>query len=41
MINLKPSVVVILAGTNEIAGNMDPSTFEKIDDIIIRMTQFE
>jgi len=38
-INLKPSVVVILAETNDIAGNLNPSTLEMIDDNIIPIAQ--
>jgi len=36
-INLKPKVVVILAGTNDIAGNTGPSTLEMIEDNIASM----
>ena len=32
VVALKPSVVVILAGTNDIAGNTGPSTIEMIED---------
>jgi lysophospholipase L1-like esterase len=32
VIDLKPKVVVILAGTNDIAGNTGPSTLEMIED---------
>jgi lysophospholipase L1-like esterase len=39
VIRLKPAVVVILAGTNDIAGNTGPSTLEMIEDNIISMTQ--
>jgi len=39
VINLKPAVVVILAGTNDIAGNTGPSTPEMIMDNIISMTE--
>ncbi len=39
VINLKPKVVVILAGTNDIAGNTGPSTLEMIEDNIISMAQ--
>lgn len=39
VINLKPAVVVILAGTNDIAGNMGTSTLEMIEDNILSMTQ--
>jgi lysophospholipase L1-like esterase len=37
VINLKPKVVVILAGTNDIAGNTGPSTLEMIEDNIESM----
>jgi lysophospholipase L1-like esterase len=37
VVNLKPVVVVILAGTNDIAGNTGPSTLEMIMDNIISM----
>src|SRR5512132_1239549 len=39
VIALKPSVVVILAGTNDIAGNTGPSTLEMIEDNIVSMTE--
>lgn len=39
VIKLKPAVVVILAGTNDIAGNTGPSTLEMIEDNIISMAQ--
>jgi len=39
VINLKPAVVVILAGTNDIAGNTGPSTLEMIADNIISMAE--
>ncbi|MCP5061270.1 MAG: acylhydrolase [Ignavibacteriae bacterium] len=39
VINLKPKVVVILAGTNDIAGNTGPSTFEMIMNNIISMVE--
>ncbi len=39
VIKLKPSVVVILAGTNDIAGNTGPSTLEMIEDNIVSMAQ--
>ncbi|HEX4486454.1 MAG TPA: SGNH/GDSL hydrolase family protein [Terriglobales bacterium] len=32
VVNLKPKVVVILAGTNDIAGNTGPMTVEQIED---------
>jgi lysophospholipase L1-like esterase len=37
VINLKPKVVVILAGTNDIAGNTGPSTIEMIEDNLASM----
>ncbi len=37
IIALKPKVVVILAGTNDIAGNTGPSTLEMIEDNIESM----
>ena len=39
VINLKPKVVVILGGTNDIAGNTGPSTLEMIKDNIVSMTE--
>lgn len=39
VIDLKPSVVVILAGTNDIAGNTGPSTVEMIMDNIKSMAE--
>ena len=39
VINLKPVVVTILAGTNDIAGNTGPSTLEMITDNIFSMTE--
>ncbi len=39
VIKLKPAVVVVLAGTNDIAGNNGPATPEMIMDNIISMTQ--
>lgn len=38
VVALKPAVVVILAGTNDIAGNTGPSTNEMIQDNIAVMT---
>ena len=38
-INLKPSVIVILAGINDIAGNTGPSTLEMIEDNLASMTE--
>ena len=37
VINLKPKAVVILAGTNDIAGNTGPSTLEMIEDNLASM----
>src|SRR5665811_2601203 len=37
VVDLKPKVVVILAGTNDIAGNTGPSTLEMIEDNIASM----
>ena len=39
VIALQPKVVVILAGTNDIAGNTGPSTLEMIEDNIASMTE--
>ena len=39
VINLKPKVVVILGGTNDIAGNTGPSTLEMIKDNIVSMAK--
>jgi lysophospholipase L1-like esterase len=39
VIALKPKVVVILAGTNDIAGNTGPSTIEMIEDNIASMAE--
>ncbi len=39
VIDLKPAVVVILAGTNDIAGNTGPTTLEQIMDNIISMAE--
>jgi acetyl esterase/lipase/lysophospholipase L1-like esterase len=39
VIKLKPAVVVILAGTNDIAGNTGPITLEQIFDNIVAMAQ--
>jgi len=39
VINLKPAVVVILAGTNDIAGNTGPMTLQQTVDNIISMAQ--
>jgi lysophospholipase L1-like esterase len=39
VVNLEPKVVVILAGTNDIAGNTGPSTLEMIEDNIASMVE--
>ncbi len=39
VVHLHPSAVVILAGTNDIAGNTGPSTPEMIEDNLTSMTQ--
>ena len=39
VIKLKPAVVVILGGTNDIAGNTGPSTLEMIADNIFSMAE--
>ncbi len=39
VINLKPKIVVILAGTNDIAGNTGPSSLQMIMDNIISMSE--
>ena len=39
VINLKPAVVVVLAGANDIAGNTGPSTLEMIADNIYSMAE--
>ena len=39
VVALKPKVVVILAGTNDIAGNTGPSTIEMIEDNLAGMTE--
>lgn len=39
VVALHPAVVVILAGTNDIAGNTGPSTLEMIEDNLASMTQ--
>ena len=38
-INLKPAVIVILAGINDIAGNTGPSTLEMIEDNLASMVE--
>jgi len=39
VIALKPKVVVVLAGTNDIAGNTGPSTIEMIEDNLASMAE--
>ena len=39
VIVLRPSVVVILAGTNDLAGNTGPMTLEAIEDNLISMAE--
>jgi lysophospholipase L1-like esterase len=39
VVALQPKVVVILAGTNDIAGNTGPSTLEMIEDNLMAMTE--
>jgi lysophospholipase L1-like esterase len=39
VIDLKPTIVVILAGTNDIAGNTGPSTIEMIEDNLASMAE--
>lgn len=39
VVNLKPAVVVILTGVNDIAGNTGPSTLEMITDNIFSMAE--
>lgn len=39
VIDLKPKVVVILAGTNDIAGNTGPTTLEAIEENFASMAQ--
>jgi lysophospholipase L1-like esterase len=39
VVALKPKVVVILAGTNDIAGNTGPSSLEMIEDNLASMTE--
>ena len=39
VVSLAPAVVVILAGTNDIAGNTGPSTLEMIEDNIASMAE--
>lgn len=37
VVNLKPAAVVILAGTNDIAGNTGPMTLEQVEDNLASM----
>jgi len=39
VIELKPKVVVILAGTNDLAGNSGPTTLEAIEDNLVSMAE--
>jgi lysophospholipase L1-like esterase len=39
VVDLKPKVVVILAGTNDIAGNTGPMTLEQIEDNLASMSE--
>lgn len=39
VVDLRPAVVLILAGTNDIAGNTGPSSLKMIEDNLISMTQ--
>jgi lysophospholipase L1-like esterase len=39
VVALHPAVVVLLAGTNDIAGNTGPSTLEMIEDNVASMTE--
>jgi len=39
VVALKPAVVVILAGTNDIAGNTGPASLEMIEDNLMSMTE--
>jgi lysophospholipase L1-like esterase len=39
VVSLKPAVVVILGGTNDIAGNTGPSSLEMIEDNLMAMTE--
>src|SRR5262245_61391938 len=39
VIELKPKVVIILAGTNDIAGNTGPTTLEAIEDNLMTMAE--
>lgn len=39
VIGLRPTVVVILAGTNDLAGNTGPMTLEAIEDNLVSMAE--
>ena len=39
MIALKPKVVVVLAGTNDLAGNTGPTTLAAIEDNLVSMAE--
>src|SRR5207249_8490427 len=39
VVALHPKVVVILAGTNDLAGNTGPTTLEAIEDNLVSMTE--
>jgi lysophospholipase L1-like esterase len=39
VVALKPKVVIILGGTNDVAGNTGPSTLEMIEDNLASMTE--
>jgi lysophospholipase L1-like esterase len=39
VIDLKPKVVVILAGTNDLAGNTGPTTLQAIEDNLVSMAE--
>ena len=39
VIALEPKIVIILAGTNDIAGNTGPSTLEMIEDNLVSMVE--
>jgi len=39
VIALKPKVVVVLAGTNDLAGNTGPTTLAAIEDNLVSMAE--
>ena len=39
VVNLKPKAVILLAGTNDIAGNTGPETLEQIEDNLASMAE--